>query len=140
MIKYVSILDYGSGNLYSIKQALLDCGFIVKISSEKKELEKSDALILPGVGAFSDAIKELKNKNLIDFIKDYADSNKTLIGICLGMQLLMSESNEFGNHKGLNLISGKTSKFNYNDKNFLKVPQIGWNHISPYKNDSKLWK
>ena len=137
--KRVSIVDYGLGNLYSIEQACKHVGLDVIISSDKDILIKSDALILPGVGAFGDAMTELKKKSLVELLQDHAKSGKILIGICLGMQLLMSESKEFGVHRGLDIISGTTCKFEIDKYPILKVPQIGWNNIVPSENNVNNW-
>ena len=127
----VAIIDYGMGNLFSIKHACDTVGFSSKITSDKHEIQKNDIVILPGVGAFGDAMQILKNLDLISSIKDFASSGRPLLGICLGQQLLMSESYEFGIHKGIDLISGTVEFLGTpmtGDK-FLKVPHVGWNRI-----------
>ena len=127
----VAVVDYSLGNLFSIKQACAFAGMEARISSERSVLESTDALLLPGVGSFGQAITELKELDLIHFLQDYATGSKPLIGICLGMQLLMSSSEEFGHHKGLGIISGTVKKFREpsEETGSLKVPQVSWNTI-----------
>jgi imidazole glycerol-phosphate synthase subunit HisH len=127
----VSILDYGLGNLYSIVNAFQYCGQRVQITNDEKEILRSDILVLPGVGAFSAGMHCLKKSGLDRVIGRFANTKQRLLGICLGMQLLMSSSEEFGSSPGLGLIPGKVKlitnigKFN----NSAKVPHIGWNNI-----------
>jgi glutamine amidotransferase len=127
----VSIIDYGMGNLFSVQQACEYAGLTALITSDKEMIMKSDAVVLPGVGAFGDAIDNLKERDLISPIKEFIASKRLFVGICLGMQLLMSESDEFGKHKGLGIIDGSVVKFparNSTDQR-IKVPQVGWNSI-----------
>jgi len=124
--KKVAIIDYGMGNLFSVKLACEKVGFDSLITNDKPEILQADALILPGVGAFGDAMNALKKMDLAETIKEFIKSGKPFLGICLGMQLLMSESEEFGMHKGLDIIKGKVVKFSNKNE---KVPQVGWNKI-----------
>ena len=133
----VAIIDYGLGNLFSIKNACEIAGLDTVITSNIKVIEDSDALILPGVGAFGDAMNSLKIQKLDKVIIDFVNSGKPFLGICLGMQLLFTESEEFGNHLGLDLIKGKIVKFQNKNSEGLKVPQIQWNQI--YKNQENVW-
>ena len=130
----VVIVDYGLGNLFSIARAIKNVGGNAEISSDPEKIIAANRLILPGVGAFGDGIKGLRERNLIEPIKVYAASGKPLLGICLGMQLLMSESEEFGLHKGLNLIEGKVIRFQEPNKKTFKIPHVGWNKLIPYTN------
>jgi len=127
----VSIIDFRMGNLFSVNHALRQVGINPIITTSKDTILSSDALILPGVGAFGEAMTNLEKLDLISVIKDFISTGKPFMGICLGMQLLFEESEEFGNHKGFGLIKGKIKKFpernNMNAK--IKVPQIGWNSI-----------
>ena len=132
--KTVSIIDFNVGNIYSVVQACKEIGLKVNLTSDYEEIINSDGVILPGVGAFGTAMKNLKNDGLDLAINDFVATGKPFMGICLGLQLLFSESEEFGYNKGLGIINGKVLKFNHSDK---KVPQVGWNTI--YSND-KLWK
>lgn len=136
MIDYkpsIAIVDYGLGNLFSIKQACLFVGLNAVITHAREEILAADGVILPGVGAYGDAVDTLRRLDLISVLRDIAFSSKPLVGICLGMQLLMTESYEFGRHKGLDIIAGPVNRFeNPKDKDrLLKVPQIGWNRIFP---------
>lgn len=124
----IAIIDYQLSNLFSVKHALDFLKVDSKITSDKSIVADSDAAILPGVGAFGDAMKNLKDFNLINTIKDFIEKGKPFMGVCLGMQLLFSESEEFGSHKGLDVIKGKVIKFVKRDKK-IKVPQIEWNQI-----------
>ena len=135
----VGIIDFGLGNLFSIKNACQQVGLETVITADPKVIKSVDALILPGVGAFSDAMNELIEKNITSAIFDFVKTGKSFLGICLGMQLLFSESEEFGNHKGLDLIKGKIVKFPaFNGEGAkIRVPQIQWNQI--YSADHKRW-
>lgn len=129
----VAIIDIGIGNLKSIEQAMLYVGSDCFITRDHQVLMNADAVILPGVGAFGDAMKGLKKYDLVSPLKEIAKSNKYLIGICLGMQLMFSESREFGISKGLNILEGEVIKFPVikDGQHYLaKVPQVGWNHIN----------
>jgi len=132
----VAILDYQLGNLFSVNQACLYLGIDSFITSDAKTILKADAMILPGVGAFGDAMGNLNRMDLVEPIKDFVASKKPFMGVCLGLQLLFSESEEFGNSKGLNMIDGFVKKFNPLDVNGdrLKIPQIAWNSIHPNHN------
>jgi glutamine amidotransferase len=133
----VAIIDYGLGNLYSVQQACKSVGMNARITSNSFELFDVDLVILPGVGAYGDAMAALHKLKLVEPLQKIANSDRWLMGICLGMQLLMSESYEFGVHKGLDIIPGKVIslpkleliKVNDGSVRSLKVPQVGWNQI-----------
>ena len=127
----IAIIDYNMGNLASVYNACKLINADAKIVSDPLELHKYDKVILPGVGAFKDAMQSLKKTNMIDAIKTFANSGKPMIGICLGMQLLFDNSEEFGDTKGLGLIPGKVVGFDKNkmDMKNHKVPHVGWNKI-----------
>lgn len=129
-MKKIAIVDYGLGNLFSIKQALKEVGAETVITSKFNEIEKCDGILLPGVGAFGDAMNRLGQLNLIDDLKKIAASGKPILGVCLGLQLLFEKSHEFGVHEGLGLIPGEVLKFpkSHNDTE-LTVPFIGWNNL-----------
>jgi len=129
----IGVVDYGIGNLYSVQNALNSIGLSSIITSDAEMISKADALILPGVGAFGDAMNNLTSLVLVDPIKRFIESGKPFMGICLGLQLLFTESEEFGIHKGLDIIKGKVVKFTKDDNSNLKVPQVCWNQI--YKKD-----
>ncbi len=125
----VGLIDLKSHNLFSIMQATKNVGYNVKIISNYKEIKKNDIIIIPGVGSFKHAMKRLRLLKFNYELKKYVENpNKCLFGICLGMQLLFSSSEEFGFTRGLNFIDGKVKKFKKNFK-LLKVPHIGWNNL-----------
>ena len=126
----IAIVDYNMGNLASVKNAFAKLGKDTVVESDPTKFKEYDKLILPGVGAFGDAMEHLRERNMIEAIKDFADSGKPMIGICLGMQLLFESSEEFGEHKGLGLIKGHVKAFD--ESKFsepLKVPHMGWNRM-----------
>jgi len=127
----VSIVDYAAGNLFSVENACKTVGLHPVIVNKPEDIIKAQALILPGVGAFGEAMENLHKLDLVQPLRDFASSGKPFMGICLGMQLLFSESEEFGHHEGLNLIEGTIRKFPTISENLekVKVPQIGWNQI-----------
>lgn len=136
----VVIVDYGMGNLFSVKHACESVGLQADITSSKKEVSSADAVILPGVGAFGDAMATLRRLDLISVLQEVATSSKPFMGICLGMQLLVDRSYEFGHHQGLGIIKGSVIRFdNPTDASgkLLKVPQVGWNRIYKVNKDSK---
>ena len=118
----VAIIDYGMGNLYSVEQALIRLGAEVIVTSDKEALNASDALVLPGVGAFPDAMARLEDSGLADFIKQ---TKKPLIGICLGMQLMFEQSEEVRTTDGLGIFKGRIEKF----KDVPRIPHMGWNDL-----------
>jgi imidazole glycerol-phosphate synthase subunit HisH len=135
-----AIIDYGMGNLYSVKSACERAGMKAQITTSSKVILSADLVILPGVGAFKDAMANLKKLKLAGVIRKAIDSGKPFLGICLGMQLLMTESEEFGRHRGLGILKGKVIRFQ-NPKSSrvpLKVPHIGWDRIEP--RTSAAWK
>jgi glutamine amidotransferase len=137
--KKIAIIDYGVGNIFSINQACNKVGLNTIVTSDAALISNSDAIILPGVGAFGDAMNNLKKLNLVETIINFANTGKPFLGICLGMQLLFNASEEFGNHKGLGLIDGEIKKFNFSkiDNNITKIPQIQWNKI--YHKENTNW-
>lgn len=130
--KNVVIIDYQLGNLFSVKQACDTVGINAKISSKRDDIINADALILPGVGAFIEAMNNLKKLGLDTAIKDKVNNGSPLFGICLGQQLLFTESEEFGAGNGLDLIPGVIKRFpkKLEDRR-IKVPHIAWNTIYP---------
>src|SRR5512143_3550967 len=107
----VAIVDFGLGNLYSVRHACRKVGLDAEITSSKEAVLNAEAVILPGVGAYRDAMQNLHKLDLVSVLRDIAASNKPLVGICLGMQLLMSESFEFGHYEGLDIIKGSVVHF-----------------------------
>lgn len=122
----IAIIDYGMGNLHSVSKAVERLGYEAVVTADAKEIMEADGAILPGVGAFGDAMQNLQNTGLDEVTKFYASSGKPLLGICLGMQLLFSESQEYGPHKGLDLLPGAVIRF----QGDFKVPHMGWNRLS----------
>ena len=127
----VAIVDYEAGNLFSVKHACTSVGLDPVVVNRPKDITKATALILPGVGAFGNAMETLRRLDLVQSLKDFASSGRPFMGICLGMQLLFTESEEFGWYEGLGMIEGTVKKFPASGENGrkLKVPQIGWNQI-----------
>lgn len=130
----IAIIDYGAGNLFSVQNALNYLSLENKITSDKGEIVNADRIILPGVGAFGDAMEKLNNSGLIDTIKNEA-LKKPFLGICLGMQLLFRKSFEFGEFDGLGLINGSVRLMKPEGR--LSVPQMGWNALE-YNKPCKL--
>jgi glutamine amidotransferase len=130
----VAIVDYGMGNLFSVKHACESVGLTAVMTSSPEVLCSASAVILPGVGAFGDAMQALRRLQLTGPLREVAASGRPLLGICLGMQLLMTESSEFGRHRGLGLIEGDVVRLGAESDNGarrVKVPQVGWNRITP---------
>jgi imidazole glycerol-phosphate synthase subunit HisH len=131
----IAIIDYGMGNLHSVSTAIGKLGWKAKVTSDPVEILASDGAILPGVGAFGDAMAFLNETGLDAVVKEYAASGKPLLGICLGMQLLFSESEEHGRHDGLGLLPGRVVRF----QGKYKVPHMGWNELI-FLQDSLLFQ
>ena len=125
----IVIVDYGVGNLFSLKSSFKAIGVDVITSGDKKVIESADKIILPGVGAFEDASKKLFNSGLAEVIINQAKKGVPLLGICLGMQMLFDKSYEYGEHKGLGLISGEIRPIGEVIPKNLKIPHIGWNAL-----------
>ena len=125
----IAIIDYGVGNLFSLSSSLSYIGCDVKITGDADEIVRADKLILPGVGAFEDAVRKLRESGLEEIIKGEAKNGKSIMGICLGMQLLFDESHEYGRHKGLGLIPGSVEYIGNYVNPALKIPHIGWNAL-----------
>ena len=136
----ITVIDYGVGNLLSVSRGLEHCGAKVNMSSDPDFILKSKKVILPGVGAFPNGMRALIELGLDTVIKEVVNNCVPLLGICLGMQLLLEESEEFGSHLGLALIEGKVTKFpNMNDNLKIRVPHIGWNKLS-LEDSAENWK
>lgn len=127
----VAILDLGMGNLFSVRQACLHTGMDAVVTSSAADLKTSDAVIMPGVGAFGDAMDGLRRLGLVDVVRDWVSSGKPFFGICLGMQLLMERSEEFGDHEGLGILPGRVVRFSFPPSSGpkVRVPEMGWNRI-----------
>jgi len=122
----VAIVDYQMGNLHSVQKACAQAGLKSKLVNQAADIRRAKAVILPGVGAFGQAMQHLTSRRLIKALKEAAASGKPFLGICLGMQLLFDYSEEFGRHEGLGLLAGKVVPF----PKKLKVPHMGWNQIA----------
>ena len=135
----IAIIDYGVGNLFSLKSSLNMIGADALVTSDAKIIKDADRILLPGVGAFEDAAKKLCESGLGEIVKEEAKKGKPLLGICLGMQMLFEKSFEYGEHEGLGLIDGEIRPISDVIPNDLKVPHIGWNALR-FRNESKLFK
>lgn len=148
-MKKVVIVDYGLGNIFSITQALKVSGCEPIVTNRKEDIVQADGILLPGVGAFGDAMDKLTRLDLVKIICDRARNGVPVLGVCLGLQLLFTSSEEFGSHRGLDLIPGAVRRFpNVYEGVQLNVPFIGWNFLtlkkedvfcSGLKDDSKLF-
>jgi len=126
----IAIVDYNMGNLASVKNAFASLGEDTVVVSDPAKFKDYDKLVLPGVGAFGDAMEHLKERNMVKALQEYALSGKYMLGICLGMQLLFDSSQEFGSHEGLGLIKGDVKAFDSSKfSEPLKVPHMGWNRM-----------
>lgn len=129
------IIDYGMGNLRSVEKALTSVGGLPQISGDSDVVRSSARLILPGVGAFGDAMENLRQSGLDQALREAVAAGKPLLGLCLGLELLFSESEEFGRHEGLGLIPGQVKRFRHPN---LRVPHVGWNQIESLQSDPLL--
>ena len=136
----IAIVDYGVGNLFSLKSSLNAIGFDATVTSDKNIIKSADKIILPGVGAFKDASNKLFQSGLADVIISEAKKGKSLLGICLGMQLLFEKSYEYGETDGLKLLNGTVKPLKDAIDNKLKIPHIGWNALKFTDKRSPLFK
>ncbi len=132
----IKIVDYGMGNLRSVQKAFEKLGVAAEICSDPKQLSGVQKLVLPGVGAFRDAIHELKRTGMVQPVLDHIHSGKPFLGICLGLQLLFDISYEDGEYEGLGVIPGKVVRFK--DQPDLKIPHMGWNRLEVVGNPRLL--
>lgn len=139
MSRLVTIIDYGMGNLLSVANAFEKCGAEVRVSDRYEHVANADFLVLPGVGAFAKAMEELKKNRLDDAIREFSLTGRPFLGICLGMQMMLSQSREFGVHDGLDLIAGTVEPIEETDSNGLphKIPHIGWTGVRPPHSDGQ---
>ncbi len=135
----IAIVDYGVGNLFSLKSSFSMIGEKANVTSSEEEIRNADKIILPGVGAFGDAAEKLRQSGLDKVIISEAEKGKDIMGICLGMQLLFEKSYEYGEHNGLGLIKGEIVPMEGRLDKDLKIPHIGWNGLH-FKKDSHLLK
>jgi glutamine amidotransferase len=130
----IAIVDYGMGNLHSVSKAVERLGYDAVVTGDAALIHEARGVVLPGVGAFGDAMHHLQETGLDQTVKQIAQANRPLLGICLGMQLLFEESEEHGIHSGLGLLSGRVQRF----QGDYKVPHMGWNKLS-FLQDSPLF-
>ena len=135
----IAIVDYGVGNLFSLKSSLAAIGAEARVTKDASEIRSADKIILPGVGAFEDAMRKLGASGLAEVVKDEVKKGKSLMGICLGMQMLFEKSMEYGEHEGLGLIPGAVVPIGNVIPPELKIPHIGWNALN-IKKDSPVFK
>ena len=135
----IALIDYGSGNLRSVEKALLKVGADVRIVRRPEEIDGARAMVLPGVGAFDDCINALRKQHLLDAARDFIQSGKPFLGICVGYQALFEKSGEFNScAAGMGIFRGNVVRFS--EKPGLKIPQIGWNQIEMVKSDCPLYR
>lgn len=137
MKQKITVLDYGMGNLRSVSKALEAEGASVIVSDRARDILKADKLVFPGVGAFRDAMSELKARRLIDPMMEFIEGGKPFLGLCLGLQLLFDRSEEAASCRGLGIVKGKVLRFKSKK---LKIPHMGWNQLSGIKKSCPLFK
>lgn len=136
----VGIIDYGVGNLFSLRSSFDAIGAQVVVSSDPEVLRKADHILLPGVGAFEDAVKKLRQSHLDEMVYEAVREGKPLMGICLGMQMLFEKSFEYGEHQGLGLLKGEVIPMAGLLPKELKIPHMGWNALYITQPDGKLFR
>jgi len=131
-VSRITVIDYGMGNLASVQKALVRLGYEPHLTNQVTDIETASRLILPGVGAFGAAMSNLGELGLIDPLRDYCSSGRPFLGICLGMQLVMTHSSEQGSHTGLDIIPGRVAKFYETSPapSDIKIPHMGWNGLN----------
>ena len=135
----VGIIDYGVGNLFSLQSSLKAIGQQVVVSSQPEVLRKADHILLPGVGAFEDAVQKLRQSHMDQMVYEAVKEGKPLMGICLGMQMLFEKSYEYGTHQGLGLLKGEVVAMEGLLPAHLKIPHMGWNALNITRPDGKLF-
>ncbi len=131
----IQIIDYGRGNLNNVVKSFMNFGYQAEIIDQPKSTKDISGLVLPGVGAFGDSMDSLNEKGFTSYIRDYVTSRKPFLGICLGLQLIFEQSDEFGVQKGIGLLKGRVIRFDIAEK----VPHIGWNQVE-FKKESGIFK
>ena len=137
-MKNIVVIDYGIGNVKSMMNALTDLDVCTILTNNKQKIMQSDGLILPGVGAFAKGMENLKKFDLIDILNKFVESGKPLLGVCLGMQMLLDESEEFEITKGLGFINGKVKKMHIDINSKDKLPHVSWNEL--IEPDQEKWE
>lgn len=134
----IAIVDYGMGNLHSVSKAIERLGYEAQVTSKKEEIMGASGVVLPGVGAYGDAMQHLRETELDKVMREVQEKEVPLLGICLGMQLLFSSSEEHGQHEGLNIIPGRVVRFE--DRSSYKVPHMGWNELQFIQQENPLFQ
>jgi imidazole glycerol-phosphate synthase subunit HisH len=134
----VALVDYGVGNIFSVRRALERCALEVNVTSRPADLREADAIVLPGVGSFGYAMQTLRALGLVEPLRECARSDRPIVGICLGLQLFLARSFEFGEHEGLGLIEGEVRPLEPGLADF-KVPRVGWSRIVPAGAGERPW-
>ena len=134
----IAIVDYGMGNLRSVHKAFECVGYPALVTHDAAVIKKADGLVVPGVGAFRKAMENLTDLGLIDPIRQFVEEGRPFLGICLGLQLLFTDSEEFGRQPGLGIFKGRVVKFPFTPGSSLKVPHMGWNAVSIRKKSPAL--
>jgi glutamine amidotransferase len=134
----IAIIDYGMANLRSVQKAFGEVGYAADIISTPEQIDRADKIVLPGVGAFQDAVATLRDKHLADPIVRHIKKGKPFLGICLGLQMLFDVGYEDGEHRGLGVIAGKCVRFDVDQTLGLKVPHMGWNQLTRQTNTPLL--
>lgn len=135
----IAVIDYGVGNLFSLCSSLKSIGADAAVTSDQSMIRAADKLILPGVGAFGDAVRKLQDSGLYEILREQAAAGREIMGICLGMQLLFEKSYEYGEHRGLGLLKGEVVPMEGRIPEGLKIPHIGWNGLH-FQRESRLFK
>ena len=135
----VGIIDYGVGNLFSLRSSLAAIGQEAVVSADPEILRRADHILLPGVGAFEDAVRRLRESHMDEMVYEAVKAGKPLMGICLGMQMLFEMSYEYGEHRGLGLLRGEVIPMADRIQGRLKIPHMGWNALDIVKEDSRLF-
>ncbi len=136
----LAVVDYGVGNLFSLQCSLNKIGVETVVTNDENIIRKADRIILPGVGAFGDAIKKLRSTGLVEVIKEEAENGKPFLGICLGMQLLFEKGFEYGEHEGLGFLKGNVVPLEGKLPENLNIPHMGWNALEFKGDENPLFK
>jgi glutamine amidotransferase len=134
----IAIVDYGMGNLRSVEKAIARTGAAVRVTSDPRQIGEARGVVLPGVGAFGACMENLASRGLVEPVRDAVASGKPFLGICLGLQLLFEESEEFGPVRGLGILPGRVVRFGGSALDGLKIPQMGWNRLKIRRSGGEL--
>jgi glutamine amidotransferase len=134
----IAIVDYGMGNLRSVEKAVARTGAAVRVTSDPRQIREARGVVLPGVGAFGACMENLASRGLVEPVRDAVASGRPFLGICLGLQLLFEESEEFGPIRGLGILPGRVVRFGGSALDGLKIPQMGWNRLKIRRSAGEL--